>query len=70
MGININKIMMVRRANMRLRVGAMPMEIFSNFLFYVVQYVSMIQPDQDGSNVFKKLDHSAKCTFCHKAEIP
>ena len=63
MGINISKVQKVRRANMRLRVEAMPMEIFSNFLFDVALDVPLIQSDEDGSNIFKKLDHSVKCTF-------
>ena len=38
-------------------------DIFSKFFLHVVEGASLIQPDEDERDLFKKLDHFVKFTF-------
>ena len=63
MDTNISKIMMVGRVNTERRLECLVIDIFEKFLLHVAQDACLIEPDEDGSDLKKKIGPSCQMHF-------
>ena len=67
--MNISKVQKVRRVNTGRRLEIPVVDIFVKFFLHVAEDATLIQPDEDEMDLFKKLDRFAKSTFWSKADL-